>query len=272
MKKRRPLLYILLVLLVFVGTPILLTLRAISREQASRALIHAILDEDTPAALSALDRGADPNAREHPEKPLSFVERLQLLFVAPFHSRDRHQENTPTTLILLCRAGFPLPDGQWEFFPPSEHPDLLKTLLEHGAEPNSADDTGYTPLILATRANYPLSVSYLLQHGADVNARDPFGDTPLFLATFFGNDACTRLLLQHGADVDAQNNDGVTTLMIAATRDDSELVSLLIAHHADMTLRDKAGRNALRYAQQTSPSRSAAILKQVMSARTQTTN
>ncbi len=50
-------------------------------------------------------------------------------------------------------------------------------------------------------------VSYLLDHGADPNSRDTNGVTPLHWAAVNGHVPCCRLLLQSGAKVNAMTVD-----------------------------------------------------------------
>ena len=130
------------------------------------------------------------------------------------------------------------------------HFDLAAMLLERGADPNRADDSGMAPLyaavdmhsmptVLARPEAKPSGtldhvgmVTRLLQRGADVNAqlKTPLlirqnlegdrglgaGSTPLMRAAKSGDLVLMRLLLQHGADLALTQRNGSTTLMIAA--------------------------------------------------------
>ena len=60
--------------------------------------------------------------------------------------------------------------------------DILRTLLENGANPNVKDVKGNTPLHLAACAGKVPIVTLLLHHGADISATDFNGKTPLHLA------------------------------------------------------------------------------------------
>jgi hypothetical protein len=50
-------------------------------------------------------------------------------------------------------------------------PDVVRFLLERGADPNGRDDTGFTALHLAVGNGWVESVRALLEGGADANAR-----------------------------------------------------------------------------------------------------
>ena len=72
-------------------------------------------------------------------------------------------------------------------------------------------------LVTAIRNADAQVVRKLIEDGADVNARDADGNTPLIVASFYASPQCVALLLEKGADVDAANEVGVTALVRAAT-------------------------------------------------------
>ncbi|MCY4331669.1 MAG: ankyrin repeat domain-containing protein [Cyanobacteria bacterium MAG CAR1_bin_15] len=89
--------------------------------------------------------------------------------------------------------------------------------LKEGADPNTRDKYGLTPLHRAARNSAPPLIKALLDAGADVNARDKNGATPLHFAVGSGNTlAVAQVLLDAGADPSARNNLGLAPLSIAA--------------------------------------------------------
>src|SRR5262249_1593769 len=75
-----------------------------------------------------------------------------------------------------------------------------------------------------------------------VNARDESGQTPLHIASHRGHAGIVKLLLEQGADVNARDRAGTMPLHLA---DNLEIVKLLIAHKADLEARDRNDETAL---------------------------
>jgi ankyrin repeat protein len=128
------------------------------------------------------------------------------------------------------------------------HYQVAEFLLEKGANPNQADNTGKAALYAAVEMrnlattdtpgpaadkNEALELTKaLLKHGAEPNARlsgkPPFrgglnrswlsepGATPFYRAAVSGDILTMRLLLAHGADPFIATNDNTTPLMVAA--------------------------------------------------------
>lgn len=83
--------------------------------------------------------------------------------------------------------------------------DLVESILMRDPSCiNSRDEDGYTPLHRACYSNHLEIVKILLQYGADVNAKTEYGWTPLHSAVKWSNTECAALLLQHGSDPNAK--------------------------------------------------------------------
>ncbi|KAL8837881.1 MAG: hypothetical protein Q9170_002356 [Blastenia crenularia] len=103
----------------------------------------------------------------------------------------------------------------------AEPPDIIRTLLECHANPNTVTKDDVTPLHLAVvkasvRKNGGEIVSLLLDHGADVNAPGKRGWTPIRYAVSLNCSSVLELLLDRGANVNAQGHDGTTALHAAS--------------------------------------------------------
>jgi ankyrin repeat protein len=120
----------------------------------------------------------------------------------------------------------------------------LKTLLDQGISPNTADDRQITPLMMAAETGSVTTMRILIEHGADINAENAFGSTALIWSA--SDVQKVRLLVEHGADVNKAGKSGRTALMIAAlSRSPLETVRLLIAKGADTSVVDQQGMTAL---------------------------
>ena len=106
-----------------------------------------------------------------------------------------------------------------------EHYDVVKYLIDRGAEVNAKNDEGIAPLHLAA---WPEMVELLVSCGADVNLRDKTGNTPLMIhAGEPGGYDVLEALLRVGADTTLTNDDGSTALNIAMEHDEAEYIELL---------------------------------------------
>ena len=115
--------------------------------------------------------------------------------------------------------------------------EAVQVLFEHHADINSGDINGWTSLywILAGRASaekFVDMVRLLLELGADPNICTIDHKTPLHQASSRGLLEAARLLLSHGAKVDEKDGKGRTPFELAASKGHEELMKLLVEHGA----------------------------------------
>lgn len=119
--------------------------------------------------------------------------------------------------------------------------DIVEILLQHGAEPGRADDSGLTPLSLACEHGHGAIVHRLLAAGAEVNVPGAEGALPLALCARFAPADTVARLLALGAAPDRADVRGQTALMWAASSGKTEALALLLEAGADVNRVTPAG-------------------------------
>jgi ankyrin repeat protein len=215
-------------------------------------LVTSILNKRYSYAKFLLERGADPNLADARGRAALFAAidmRNQDYSAMPNHKEDD-----------------PLPSL-----------DLVKALLERGANPNQAlikampgrsgmdygDTTlgaGATPLMRAARAGDVEVMRVLLAKGADPNLTTKDGNTALAFAAGVGyRDKNTKgtesealealkLAVGLGLDINRGNERGETPLHGAASRGANTIVQYLVDQGASLTAATKRGLTPLDYA------------------------
>ena len=109
-----------------------------------------------------------------------------------------------------------------------ENYDVVKLLLDRGADCKLEDHTGWTALHWsASNGNKGVS-QLLLNSGADIKKKGECGDTPLHLATRHRHIDVTKLLLDRGVEPNMVGKYGLEPVHIAATTGHIEVIQLLV--------------------------------------------
>lgn len=112
-------------------------------------------------------------------------------------------------------------------FANSEKTALL--LIKNGANPNDQFDTR-SVLAMAAMFNQPNIVKALLEKGADVNADDGTLITPIMFAAQEGYMDIVKLLLQHKADLSRKDKNGETAFDKAIKNNHKKIAEQLIVN------------------------------------------
>ena len=228
------------------------------------ALVVAAANGHAPFALFLLQQRADPNVKDK----WGFT---------PLH----YSLQSGITAIGMSRKKIPS-DRAWLR---GNIPDLMESLLVHGADPNSRVVNGFppfsypafarttgnsmpelrqpgaTPFLLAAASFDVKLMRLLVSHGADPLLTTHEGTTPLMVAAGMGRqdditadeeeDALEAAMLawELGNDVNASNQDGRTALAAAAYLGANSLIELLVDKGADLNAKDRYGQSALSIAQ-----------------------
>lgn len=172
--------------------------RSRQKQALNRALIAAIRSHDANAVRDLLGRGADANARDLHAKP------------------DRHgtvqpppvREKPSALLIVFDDAQIETRKGVHHSHKSILRPDpaeIVKALLDGGADPNIYDYDQTFPLLDAVRCRYTASVRLLLQHHAGPNQTWVHGITPLHTAVGNQDILIVKVLLAAGANPNARS-------------------------------------------------------------------
>ncbi len=84
-----------------------------------------------------------------------------------------------------------------------------------------------TPLILAAQYKNEEIVRLLLNRGADINAATPFGETALIIAAMMKNARVFRVLLERGADIYRTTRNGNSAIKWAIKNEDEAILAAL---------------------------------------------
>ena len=116
--------------------------------------------------------------------------------------------------------------------------NVVKLLLEHGADKNGKDSFGQSLAMTAASNHHADVLAMLIKAGADINAPNQYRITPLAVAAEQGHLDLVNMLVAAGAKVNARDTSGGTALSVAILRGYKEIVEALIAAGTDVQ-RDK---------------------------------
>ena len=123
---------------------------------------------------------------------------------------------------------------------------VIEILLGAGADPNSQDDSGHSPVTIAVLAAHPRdgkfdlgNITAVLEGGGDPNALFPNNDPALSRSIGQNNPALMTLLIEKGADPDARTRTDTPLIISAALGKYWDAVWVLIEGGADWRVVNK---------------------------------
>jgi ankyrin repeat protein len=218
----------------------------------TNALIVALLNGQVGLATYLLERGADPNAvdaygrgplfaaidlrnfnhEKYGDLPTDGKDPLDLIKALLSKGADSNQrtDTVPVHGLMQFDASWVNFDGQTPFVRASLSGDIevMRLLLEFGANPNIATTQGTTALMAASginwipgqtfshsEAEYVDAVKLCLDRGADPNATNSLGFTAMHGAANRGWESVIKILAEHGAKLDVKDKEGRTPMIFA---------------------------------------------------------
>lgn len=125
--------------------------------------------------------------------------------------------------------------------------EIVRFLLKERANPKAVE-RGVTALFAAAKVAEPELLRLLVEAGAEVDWKNTNGVTPLITAAYYGNCAGVEYLIEAGADVNHQNDKGVSALLGASANYHAECVRMLIEGGADPNATSESGTTAIEAA------------------------
>ncbi len=121
-------------------------------------------------------------------------------------------------------------------------------LTQDHSKLNATDEEKYTALHWACmRAHWDV-VKYLIEEGADLNVVGGDGGTQINWAVHHDNVEIIKLMIEKGAKLNIQNQWGMTELHTAIWRGCIQVVEYLLEHGSDPMIRTHEGWTAMHYA------------------------
>jgi ankyrin repeat protein len=223
-------------------------------------LLMALLNGQVALAQLLLDHGAEVNAQD-------FYGRTPLYAAVDYRDLDMNNNDTPnpvnngvareTFLPLiahLLEAGAKV-DARTREYPPS------RRWIHARNDITWVDMTGDTPFVRAAFSGDVQVMRLLLDHGADPFITTYEGTSALMAAaginwretqSYTESAAASRdavaLCIELGLDVNASNSMGLTALLGAANRGANDIIELLLQHGARLDIKDAEGRTPLQWA------------------------
>lgn len=123
----------------------------------------------------------------------------------------------------------------------------LRLLLLFGADPNSVDRSGCTPLFSATEVAFLDGAKMLIKYGADSNlSAGPNADTPLAVAVLENKYDLVQLFLMYGGDPNRIMANGNTVMIRSIDRrTPKRLIELMLNYGSDPNAKNGEGTSPM---------------------------
>lgn len=216
------------------------------RNDKAYSLLHMAVSYGSPELVAMIIKnGADINEKrnKYMRTPLHFsknanIAALLLQNGAALNIKDK-EGNTPLNVFL---------HGPSKSYPESEIYKQSKLMLDAGANVDTVNENGTTPLINALSFPLKKCVHLLLEYNPDVNCQDSGGNTPLHIAVNQELSGILQILIDQKADVNMVNpHNHWTALFFAAFNGNVKIVEILLKAGANKEVVDIHGKKPIDY-------------------------
>ncbi len=201
-----------------------------------------IRNGDIEYVTAYLMSGGDPNIRAEPDRTRCIIDgKVVNMEVIGFLFGLMIDTDTPPPDTVKLIRNTPLSFAiKWGYT--EQIREIIKLLLEYGADPNIKYAELKSPLCNAILYRNLELAKMLLEHGADAND----ADSPLYIAAAEIRDLeLTRLLLNHGANVNFRTKAGGVPMIFHVRC--YRIIKLLIDYGVDLDVEDDNGNKWISY-------------------------
>lgn len=137
-----------------------------------------------------------------------------------------------------------------------ESADIVKLLVQNGANVNVVNDEGKTALIIASERGHSLAIRELIRKGANIEFKIQKGSkynwnegfTAVMVAAYEGHLNALNELILNGADLNVKDKREETTLMYISRKGVNQygdILNILLKNGADVNIQNEQGKTAL---------------------------
>ena len=214
---------------------------ALKNDAGEAPLFLAIENDDLFLIQKLINKGADVNRKSNGTSPIAQATQLNKARVLALLIRNGANPSQAN-----CNGDLPL------YLAVKNNFDVVSGILLHKSKQADEDANWMNqigePLInIAAAEGNTQIVRTLLEFGASPNSVDMMENTPLNIAAEKGDLTTMQLLVENGATVNHANIMGTTPIMAAARNGHNEVASQLALLGADPELRDYSGIAANDY-------------------------
>ncbi|RTK93957.1 MAG: ankyrin repeat domain-containing protein [Rickettsiales bacterium] len=202
------------------------------------ALMHAVFLKNTEAVLLLLDTSIDINARDKDNNSAvinCFIGRYDQIDEEDFIKKATSKYES--SLMNISSTKYPFQRSLHYYNTNLVDVDILKALLEKGADVNTIDANKKTILIHATEQENLEAVKIILKYNPNINHIDGHGSNALSYASRFNNTQIAVELINSGIDINLEDELESTPLIYANMLTNTKIQAMInTAKYVDFLL------------------------------------